>query len=185
MPAVDLDGLLRAGGELVLDTNALHGNTLLRLVDAVNLLNEDRPPEARVRLVVPTLVYAERQAQERARRGPTFDPERVARMLRGKGFGPDGDHRFEPFDLPQAEAHAHRVGDGDWQARKARALAQALRVPVPDPPPRVPATVDWFIGAHALGPGRVLISNDEGAEHTLEDLRRVRVDALEAALGLG
>jgi hypothetical protein len=180
-----LAALLETGGELVLDTNAVYGRTLLRLAGAVQRVNAGRPPERRLRLVLPTLVYAERQAQERARRTADFDPEVVRVALEDMGFGPDGDHRFEPFDLPQAEAHADRVGRGDWQARKARALAQALRVPVPDPPPRVPATVDWFIGAHALARGRVLISNDEGAEHTLEDLRRVRVDALEAALGLG
>jgi len=193
VPPVDLAELLRGGVVLVLDINALQGNEVLRLADAVNRHNLGRSEEGRVRLVVPTLVYAERQAQERIDRiskGEDFQLSRVRGPLRQKGFSPEGDHRIEPFELDHAEAHAARVAEraaeapDGWNGMKVRACAEALGV---EPPKRrrASATVDWFIAAQAICPGRVLVSDDQGEELAGGDLRRVRLAELWGALAGG
>ena len=51
-----------------------------------------------------------------------------------------------------------------WRSLKWSCLAEALGLDPRQSPPRISATVDWFIGGQAAAQGMVLVTDDLGPE---------------------
>lgn len=120
---------------------------------------------ARVRqnpLVIPVLVHAEMCAHLRRRHGRSFRQERIDGPL-------DTIARIVPFDTQTAELGAMALAewhptDADWQQAKRTACAHGLSLDPSETKRRCPATIDWYIAAHAAAHGWTVITDDGGPE---------------------
>lgn len=174
---------LVTGCALLFDTNAIYGNRLVEVANTVNQLNEVRSGGPQISLMVSPLAYAERQAQERRRRGETFDAAIVLHFLRSKGV------KVHPLDEEVADGIADWLvrrapDDAAWQRLKWSRVAEVAGLETGERSPRIAATVDWFIGGHAAAQGMVLVTDDQGLEfESVERATRAQLkDALDGLL---
>ncbi len=152
-----LEQSLADGCLLLVDTSVIPTNQLIGLSNLVSRWNSEH--RTTVRVAVGSLVYTERQAQERRKRPADFDAQVVREFLAGKQI------EVLPHDHDVAEAASEWLftiapTDQDWKRLKHQRLTKEVR----DVPPRTSATVDWFIGGHTVARGAILVTNDKGAE---------------------
>jgi len=146
---------------LALDTSAFHGAQLFQLSDQINLWNEKFG--SKTQLLISSLVYTERQSQERRRRGSDFELGRVQLFLQSKRID------IAPFTAEDSEGGsawlAQRAPDQEaWQALKWDRLAGECKLDPSSPPKHVSATIDWFIAAQVAARGWILVTRDKGQE---------------------
>lgn len=175
-PAEVRELLQRGTATIAFDTNAVFGSQVLELADLANAWGARTG--TRVGLAVGVLPFIERQAKERRARGERFDPAVVEQSLKRKGV------EIAVFDLHDAEAASEWLAgvaptDAPWQALKLARTRRLAELP-DDTLARLPATVDWFIAAHAAARGWLLVTADGGAEFA--HVTCCTPDALRAAL---
>lgn len=177
------------GGSIVLafDTNAVYGDRrLFRLCDSLADYNDRlrRKGHPDVRLVVSTVVYAEKLFDLKQRYGEIFDLNEILRGLQQKNLD------VQPFSTRHALATAVRLGekykdDAAWQcAKRARyiaALGLSKDTAAPATGRNCGATIDWLIGGHAQAEGAILVTDDTDPEFG-GGIERVRFDVLKTAL---
>ncbi len=153
---------------LTLDTNAVFGKKLIRLMEQINRWGVvvDRVGAIRVRLN--PLVFVERNVHERRvqlEKKKEFEPRKVREWLESK------DIEVPPFDLETADRASatlvtwHATKD-DWKSAKWERVCELYggTSAATSPPGRqISATVDWFIAA-AIERDAVLVTDDTGVE---------------------
>lgn len=167
---------LAAGVVVAFDTSALHGPRAMTLAGA--LMRWNHANEASVLLVVSALCVAERNAQERRRRGEEFDPSVVTAFLETYQMRVEG---FTEEDAGEAARWFATLAPTDdaWQELKVERFRDELGTR--ESLPRVSASVDWFIAAHAYARGWLLVTDDKGPEFR-SLTRRCGVDVLMEAV---
>jgi hypothetical protein len=178
---------LRDGVTVAVDTNILVGaralDTFVMKVKNANLrLRREVGHPQRIRLVVPTLVHAERLHDLRSRWSESYSAEAIAASLRAKGI------ELEPFGNASAHIHSAFPDATSWQfGKRQNAIlqlglneAELSKRGVVIPGQRCSATVDWFIAGQARHHGWILISADRGVEFA--GLQRVTLTEVEEAL---
>lgn len=177
------------GGSTVLafDTNAVYGDRrLFKLCDSMAAFNDRRRKSGHpdVRLVVSTVVYAEKLFDLKQRYGKHFDLKEILRGLEQKKLD------VQPFSTHHALATAVRLGekykdDAAWQSAKRTRYIAALGLPKDTSAPATGrncgATIDWLIGGHAHAEGAILVTDDNDPEFG-GGIERVRFDVLKEAL---
>lgn len=144
--------------KLLVDTSVLHDVGAFQRLAAAAAARSHR-------LLVPTLVWTERDAQVRRRVLGSYNPAVVA----------DFYARFEqvvellPWDELEGAQAAQRLAsrfptEAAWQDAKRAAAARALNVPDPGPNRRCGAQLDWYLAASA-SPDRPIVT----AERTDRD----------------
>lgn len=179
---------IRAGGAvLAFDTNAVSGTRrLFDLCDVANRL-EMAPRPLILRRCVPALAHAEMVFHIRhalLSRNKPYSPEKVRAGLLDKGLA------VETFGMEDAEAAAEFLSGRfstpeAWRAAKRQRYVDALALPRDQADAArgktCPATVDWYIAAHAASRGWILVTSDTGREFQDVELR-IALGALEALL---
>lgn len=149
---------------LAFDTNVIHELKAWR--KACRLLGAIRPffPN---RASVSALVCAEMLFDLRCQFGRAFDAGVIVQSLLDLGVD------VAPFESDESDHFAARQArlfptENEWRAAKARASRNCLGIgavrSVPGTGKTCAANVDWFIAAHALADGAILVGHDEGPE---------------------
>lgn len=158
------------------DTNAIHEMKTWR--EVCRLLGRLRPTFPN-RALVSSLVHSEMLFDLQQRCGSDFDAQLVVSSLLDLSVD------VVPFDNSASDAFAARLGrlfpsEGSWRAAKARASRNCLGINdltlVPGTGRTCGANVDWFIAAHAVATGAILVGHDEGPE--FEGIDRVALGIL-------
>lgn len=116
------------------------------------------------RMLTSALVHAERVFQLRRRFGAQFEANVVGAFLDTHGI------EIIPFDQDSANRVAEQLfdefpSDDDWRLAKWQRCATSVGYQgKPPQKPRCPATVDWLIARHILGPDTFLVTEDKGSE---------------------
>lgn len=187
MTEAELDQRLASGGlKLAFDTNALVGfKRLVGVATQAAKLNARLQAAARppVALAVSALAHAEVLFDLKQNFREQFTLERILDSLKSKGVEV---LRFEPRHAATTGALLGRSfpDSSSWRAAKKRRCLGCLGLKrdarVPGSGKTCGATVDWFIGGHAVAEDAVLVSDDGGVE--FRGLDRVSLSALERAL---
>ncbi len=189
MTAAEIAERLRNGGvAFAFDTNAVESERrLVALCNQVLQYNERLTARQRsgVKLVIISLVYAERIFHLKQRFRDRFDLDAILRGLHGKGL------EIQAYTARHAEGTAARIGErypdtASWHRAKRDRYLHSLGLDprtaqIPGTGQSCGATVDWHIGGHAHAEGCVLVTDDDDLE-LRGSLQRVELESLEKAL---
>lgn len=170
---------------LLLDTNAVFSPRRLdRLAVTVNQLNS-AAGSTRIRLLVSTVVHAEKLFDLRHQFKEAFDIATVLEGLVASGL------QVLPFEIRHADATAALLARSfatrdAWREAKCKRCVDCLGLghagmTTPGKGTTCSATVDWLIAGHALAEECILVTDDRGVEFR-HVASKVRLATLEAAL---
>lgn len=166
---------------LAVDTNAAHAGRLSKFADLGQRWISEHPDT--LRILVPSLVYVERQAQERRARSEqdqSFELERVLEFFRSKPV-----LSVVSLDHEAAERVAEWLGTRyptrkGWQDEKKKVLARKIDLS-DEQIGRISMTIDWVLRAWAESHDWIAISGDKGGEWSDMADRKITMEAARAA----
>jgi hypothetical protein len=163
MTDADFIALLKSGGAVAFDTNAVWGERRW-LASCGKLRRWCKQNGVPLKLVVPALVHQEKLHDLRHQKREDFDIARIDEPLKSNGI------EIVEFSAVDADGAANWLYGqfpdlSSWrEAKRSRALQQ-LNVQSGDAPGQhCSATVDWHIAGQAVTRGWLLVTSDRGPE---------------------